>query len=149
MGFESKASTGGRSTWTLVPPSAAGLGLTPTGGRDGGSFLLKTLSWMGGWRLLQALVSMSVPMSEGKQQGPVQPGVSGDEEAGRWRGGGELGTAPLLVAWPALGGDHGLGSVACEERVSGVRVKGEHWWMVYLALCAALRCWARLDAYRR
>ena len=57
--------------------------------------------------------------------------------------------APLLVAWLGLAGDHGLVSGACQERVSGVQVQGERWWMVYLGLGAALRCWARLDAYRR
>ena len=54
MGFESKARTGGWLTWDLAPPSAAGLGLTPTGGRDGGSFLLTTLSWTVAWRLFLA-----------------------------------------------------------------------------------------------
>ena len=57
--------------------------------------------------------------------------------------------APLLVTWLGLDVNHGLLSGACKERVSGVRVQGANWWMAYLGLGAALRCWARLDAYRR
>ena len=55
--FKSMASTGMWFTGDLAPPSPAGLGLAPTGARDGGSFLLMTLS---GLRLPTALVSTSM-----------------------------------------------------------------------------------------
>ena len=54
MGFKSKVSSGGWFTWILVPPSPAGQVLVPTGGRVGGSFLVKTLSCSVVWRLFLA-----------------------------------------------------------------------------------------------
>ena len=45
VGFNSKAAKGGWVTWGLAPPSTAGQVLVPTGGRVGGSFFVKTLSY--------------------------------------------------------------------------------------------------------
>ena len=66
------SSIGGGFIWDSAPPFAAGLGLTPTGGRDGDSFFLVTPL---GWGVLLALVltSMSGPLRI-VQHGSDKPG---------------------------------------------------------------------------